>query len=103
MGGDTHVLEVQAFLAERDRVEDHAAADDIDGSFPENAGGDAADYEFPAFEMEGMSGVRTALEPGDGGVAGRKDIYDLAFAFIAPLESEYDIYFHDGDAVMVSF
>jgi len=40
-----------------------------------------------AIEEKGMAGVGAALESGHGVVGGCEDVYNFAFAFIAPLEA----------------
>ena len=44
--------------------------------------------------MEGVAGVRTALETSHYRIVASKDINDFTFSFVAPLEAEYYIKFH---------
>jgi hypothetical protein len=44
-------------------------------------------HVFYAVEKQGMAGVGAALEAGHYIVGGGKYVYNLAFAFIAPLEA----------------
>ena len=46
-------------------------------------------YEAYAVEMKGVTGVGTALEPGNGFVIPCKYVYYLAFSLIPPLQAEY--------------
>ena len=41
-----------------------------------------------------MSCVRTALEASHCLVSACKDVYDLSFSFVSPLEAEYNVKFH---------
>ena len=75
------------FLAEDDGVEDDAVADDVQDMGVENAAGHLVQDVLNAVEGEGVTGVGAALETGDGIVGGCEDVYDFAFAFIAPLEA----------------
>jgi hypothetical protein len=51
-------------------------------------------HEFALADANGMAGVVTALVARDDVEVRREDIYDLAFAFVAPLGSDYDYVFH---------
>ena len=41
--------------------------------------------------MEGMPGIRSALEPCHDRILSGKNVYYLAFAFISPLETENNV------------
>jgi hypothetical protein len=45
------------------------------------------EHEFFTVENQCVPGVRPALESGDDVVLRGKNIYDLAFAFVSPLET----------------
>ena len=92
-GVDAHFGYVAAFLAECHGIQYDTVADDVLAALAEDAGGDAPDYETLAIEMQGVPGIGTALETGDGRISSGQDIYNLTFSFIAPLEAENDINF----------
>ncbi|GAB3732516.1 hypothetical protein GCM10027594_14400 [Hymenobacter agri] len=74
-------------MTEDDGVEDDAVADDIDDVRVENAAGHLVQDVLDAVEIQGVAGVGAALKACDGVVGGRENVYDFAFAFIAPLEA----------------
>ena len=92
-GVDAHFGDVAAFLAECDGIQHDTVADDVLATFAENTGGNAPNHETFAVEMQGVSGIGTALETGDSRIASSQDIYNFTFTFIAPLEAENDINF----------
>jgi hypothetical protein len=53
----------------------------------ENTARDLVQDVFYAIEKESVTGVGAALEAGYGVVGRCEDVYDFAFAFIAPLEA----------------
>ena len=81
------ICEFLEFLAENDGVEDDPIADDVEDVRVKNTAGHLVQDVLDAVEGEGVTGVGAALEAGDGIVGGCEDIYDFAFAFIAPLEA----------------
>ena len=74
-------------MAENDGVEDDTVADDVDDVRVENTAWDLVQDVLDAVEEKGVTGVGAALEAGYGIVGRREDVYDFAFAFIAPLEA----------------
>jgi hypothetical protein len=84
---DAAVGELLELLAEDDGVEDDAVTNDVDDVRVENAAGHLVQDVLDAVEIQGVAGIGAALEAGDGVVGGRENVYDFAFAFIAPLEA----------------
>jgi hypothetical protein len=70
-----------------DCVEDDAIAYYVKDVRVENAAGHLMKDVLDSVEGEGVSGVGAALEAGYGIVGRCEDVYDFAFAFIAPLEA----------------
>lgn len=90
----TRSLQGFCLLAEENRIKNHSVADEIRLSALENSGGDGTQYVFLSVKFEGMACVRPSLETRYGIVAGSKDIHDLTFSFVAPLEAEQNVNFH---------
>ena len=86
-------LDVADLVHQDDGVNHHAVADDIDGTFAENTGGNGVQHESLSVKTEGMSRVGATLEARDHFVIRGQHIDHLAFAFVSPLETENDVYF----------
>ncbi len=80
-------------LAEEHGVEHHAVADDIGFAALENARRNRAEDIFFTVELQSMTGVRPSLETSYDLIRGGQHIDHLAFAFVAPLQAENDVYF----------
>ena len=80
-------------LAEQDGVDHHAVADDIGLSALKNAGRDRTQNIFLTAELQRVTGIGTALEPGHHLVTGRQHIHDLSLALVPPLQAEDYVYF----------
>ena len=81
------ICEFLEFLAENDGVKDDPIADDVEDVRVKNTAGHLVQDVLDAVEGEGVTGVGAALEAGYGIVGGCENVYDFAFAFIAPLEA----------------
>ena len=80
---------------EEDGVDDHAVTDDVGFAALEDTRRDGAEHVFFAAELQRMAGIGAALEARHHLVAGRQYIHDLAFALVAPLQSEDHVdFFH---------
>jgi hypothetical protein len=75
------------FLTKDDGVEDDAVANDVEDVGVKNAAGHLVQDVLDTVEGESVAGIGAALEAGYGVVGGCEDIYNFAFAFIAPLEA----------------
>ena len=91
---DARSLERAGFFFEKHRVEHHATAYYINGIVLENAGRNGTQHIFFAVEFEGMAGIRPSLETGHDIVGRSEHVHYLAFAFVAPLETQEHICFH---------
>ena len=89
----TALLQILCLCHEEVRSENHAVTYNVDLTTLENARGDAAQHVLLAFELQGMSCVRTSLKTSNYIILRSKDVYDLSLSLIAPLETEEDIYF----------
>lgn len=76
-----------------DGVDHHAVADDIGLSALKNAGRDRTQNIFLTAELQRVTGIGTALEPGHHLVTGRQHIHDLSLALVPPLQAEDYVYF----------
>ena len=70
------------------RLDDDAVADEVDATWGEHARRDVVQHELPAAKLDGVAGVGAALEAADDVVVRGEGIDDLAFAFVAPLQTE---------------
>ena len=72
---------------EESRIEHYAISDDIHLVALENSRRNRAEYILLTFELQCMTGVRSALKTSHHVVTRRQHIDDFAFAFVAPLQS----------------
>src|SRR5690606_20676026 len=80
------------FLFKGYGVQHHAIADQVEGVVVEHAGRNGVQHHFLVIDIQGMARIGTTLESGYNIIFARKVIYDLAFAFIAPLQPQQYIY-----------
>ncbi len=73
------------FLEEGQRIEHHAIADDGAAALAQHAARHQLQHELLAFDDDGVAGIMASGVTRDDGEIVRKNVYDLAFAFIAPL------------------
>src|SRR6185437_7447330 len=71
-------------------IEDHAIADDRPAAFAQHPAGHQLQDELLAVNNDGVPGVVASRIAGHDGEALREHVYDLAFAFIAPLGAHDD-------------
>ena len=89
-GGHVNALGVQLvqFLAEDDRVQDHAVADEALLARMKDTRGDEVQDALLAVDHQGVPRVVAALETDDGVRALGEHVDDLAFALVSPLGAE---------------
>ena len=81
------------FLEQRERVDHQAVADDGDFARMQNAAGDQPQHEFAVADQDGVAGVMAALIADDVVETVRQQIDQFAFAFVAPLRAQNDLYY----------
>jgi hypothetical protein len=79
--------------AEQDGVEHHAVADDVGLAALKNTRRDRTEHVLLAVELEGMTGIGTALKTGYDFITGSQHVHYLPLALVAPLQAEDHIYF----------
>ena len=89
----SHFLDLGNLVHQNHRVYDHAIADDVRRPVAENAGRHRMEDKTLAGEMNGMAGIRSALETGNHVIVRSQHIDDLAFALVAPLHSQNHVNF----------
>ena len=80
-------------FTEKDGVEHHPVTDDIGLTSLKDTRRDRAEYVFFAVELQRMPCIGTALKACHDFVGGGQYVDDLAFAFVAPLQTQDDIDF----------
>src|SRR6185437_6241601 len=85
---DAQFFQAVDFLEEGHRIEDDAVADDSAAVGPQHSAGDQLEHEFFPADDDGVPGIVAAGVPRYNGEASRENVYDLAFAFIAPLGAQ---------------
>ena len=73
-----------------DGIDHHAIAEDSDHMTAQDAGRDQMQFVNLIFEGDGMPGVVTAGVSGDDIGRVGQPVDDAAFAFVAPLRSDYN-------------
>ena len=73
--------------------QDYAVTDDIYLATLEDTRRDRTKNILLAFELESMTRIRTTLETSNDIILRGQNINHLTFSFIAPLQTEQDIYF----------
>ena len=73
------------FILEDLGVDDYAVADDVDTFFVKDTGRNGVKYEFLSVELDGMTGIRSALKTSYDVIMRCEGIDDLTFTFVAPL------------------
>jgi hypothetical protein len=99
---DATGLERFDFLEQDCGIDDDAGTDQVDGSRVEDAGGNYVEDRRFAIHDQRVAGVVAALEPGHEIRTRTEPIYDLAFAFIAPLGAYTDYGCHCSFAPIFS-
>src|SRR2546423_15408843 len=72
---------------QRDRIDNHAVADDADFSAPQNSRRNEMENIGRAAVNDGVAGVVTALPADDHIGLAREHIDDLSLSFVAPLRA----------------
>jgi hypothetical protein len=84
----TCVTQLTHFFEERHGIQHHAVADHGTASVTQHATGHKLQDELFALDDDGMAGVVAAgISRHDGKMVG-ENVYDLAFAFVAPLGAD---------------
>ena len=97
---DTAFFERFGFFSKQYRVENHPISDDVDLAVLEYSRWNRAEHIFLAFKFKSMSGVWASLEPCHYVVARSQHVNHFAFTFIAPLQSEKNINFHNNYSII---
>ena len=87
--GRLHILLAQSLnlSLEYSRLDEHAIAYDIKLFLVKDAGRNDMEHVLYAIEFKGVARVGTTLKTGYDIVSGRQNIDNLAFSFVAPLQS----------------
>ena len=87
--GRLHILLAQSLnlSLEYSRLDEHAVAYDIKLFLVKDAGRNDMEHVLYAIEFKGVARVGTTLKTGYDIVSGRQNIDNLAFSFVAPLQS----------------
>ena len=88
----TALLQVLGFSHEQIGSQHHAVTDNVHLSSLEDTGGNTAKHILLTFELQGMSGIRTTLKTSYYIITRSQNIDHLTFTFIAPLQTQQDIY-----------
>ena len=86
-------LESLGFLHEQVGSQDDTITDDIRFSALEDARGNGAKHVLLALELQRMTGIGTALKTSHHIILRGEHINYLTFSFVAPLQTQQDIYF----------
>ena len=74
-------------LFQGNSIQHNTIADEVGGVLMKNTGRNLVQYHFLTVDIQGMTGVRTALKPGNDVILWCKIIYNLPFSFVAPLQA----------------
>ena len=88
----TALLQILGLCHEQIGSQHHAVTDDVHLSSLENTRRNAAKHIFLTFELQGMSCIRTTLKTSYYIITRCQHIDHLTFTFIAPLQTQQDIY-----------
>ena len=86
-------LQSLGFVHKEVGSQNHAVANDIHLSTLKNTRWNRAQHVFLSLELQRVASIRTTLETSNNIILGSQNIDYLTFSFIAPLQSEQDIYF----------
>ena len=90
-------FESVAFHEKRLRVENNPSADNARDTLMEDSGGNDVQDILTTAERDGVAGVVSALITGDTIESIGKDVDNLSFSFISPLETDNrNILLHDS-------
>ena len=89
----TALLQVLSLTHEEVWSQDYAITDDIHLTTLEDTRRDRAKHVFFALELKSMTSIRTTLKTSNDIILRGQYINHLTFTFIAPLQTEQDIYF----------
>jgi len=84
---DPGFVEFVQFFAQGNRVDHNTVADDVLQPRAKNARRHRMEHELFTVENKRMPGVGASLEAGDDVVLGGKNVNNLSFAFVSPLET----------------
>ena len=81
------------FLHEEIGSQNYTITDNVNLSTLEDSRWNRTEHILLSFKFQCMASIRTTLETGNNIVLGSQNINYLTFSFVAPLQTEQDIYF----------
>ena len=91
---DTVLFHLSDFALKRHRIDDHTVANQVEFPFTENPARNGVEHMLSPVEFEGVTGIRSTLEPRNDVVLRSQYVHDFSFPFVSPLETEQYVDFH---------